>query len=298
MRFTTLEPIKADTPLANLFNAYMHGLSTLEIFSTPRESMHECRIAFAKEARGEVPTISIVGQAQRYYELTVLSNALSSLYWHVERAAELLAGFYTQHGGDLTTYAKANRRHHLNEYGGGEDADWHHTGTGHPDAGEGWEVTDTTDPARLAEYSLHRELARFFPDAESHGEYIGTSGPIDFHRFTLAVEHQTDFAPRKMFAAVGGAEVPLYRQDDSGQMVPIPVIDQIEQEINEDIANEQLTAYFCAVLNAGQHLAELHATMPPDDATGYALLHECLNNMLDVRMEAYPPPWPGPMPKS
>lgn len=289
MRHFILEKIKADTPLAELFNAYMAGLSTLEIFSTPRESMHTCRIAFATEARGATPRLSIVGQAQRYYELTVLSNALGSLYWCIEQAAELLASFYTEHGGDLTAYAVANRRYILTEYGDGEAADWHHNGTGNPDAGEGWEVTETTDPARLAEYSLHGALTRFFPDPESHGEYIGTSGPIDFHRFTIAVEHQTDFAPRKMFAAVGGIELPMYRQDESGQFVPIPVIDQIEQEINEDVANERLTAYFSAVLNAGQHLAELHATMPPNDLRGYQLLYDCLNNMLAVKMEAYPP---------
>jgi hypothetical protein len=213
MRFTILVKIKAETPLAQLFNAYLGGLSTLEIVSTPRESMHACQVAFAAEARGEVPALSIVGQAQRYYELTVLSNALSSLYGHIEQAAELLAGFYTEHGGNLTAFAIANRRHLLTEYGDGEDADWHHTGTGNPDAGEGWEVTPTTDPDRLAQYSLHRELARFFPDPESHGEYIGTSGPLDFHPFTLAVAHQTDFAPRKLFAAVGGYELPVYRPD-------------------------------------------------------------------------------------
>lgn len=289
MRFTILEKINAETPLAHLFNAYMRGLSTLEIFSTPRESMHECRIRFAKEQRGEVPTLSIVGQAQRYYELTVLSNALGNLHGQIQDAADLLAGFYIEHGGDLTAYAVANRRRHLNEYGGGEDADWYHTGTGNPDAGEGWEITDTTDPARLNEYSLYQELARFFPDPESHGEYIGTSGPIDFHRFTVAVEHQTDFALRKMFAAVGGTELCLYRQDDSGAMVPIPVIDQIEQELNEDVANERLTAYFNAVLNAGQHLAGLYTTMPPNDVAGYQVLHECLNKMLTAKMDAYPP---------
>ena len=289
MRFTILEKIKADIPLAHLLNAYMKGLSTLEIFCTPRESMRACRVAFIEEARGEVPALSIVDQAQRFYELTVLSNALGSLYWHVEQAAELLASFYTEHGGDLTAYAVANGRRLLNEYGGGEDDDWHHAGPGDAEAGEGWEVTDTTDPARLAEYSLHGEIARFFPDPESHGEYIGTSGPIDFHRFTVAVEHQTDFAPRKMFAAVGSVEMPVYWQDENGRMVPIPVIDQIEQEINEEVANERLTAHFNAVLNAGQHLAALHATMPPDHLAGYVLLHECLNNMLAVKMEAYPP---------
>jgi hypothetical protein len=72
-------------------------------------------------------------------------------------------------------------------------------------------------------------------------------------------------------------------------MVPIPVIDQIEQEINEDVANERLAAYFNAVLNAGQHLAALHATMPPDDVAGYQLLHERLHHMLALKMEAYPP---------
>ncbi len=289
MRHFILEKINADTPLAQLFNAYLAGLSTLDIFSTPRESMRACRVAFATETNGTTPAVSIVQQAQRYYELTVLSNALSSLYWCIEQAAELLTEFVAEHGSDLHAYAVANRRHLLHEYGGGEDDDWHHIGPSDPDAGEGWEVADTTNPARLAEYSLHRELAQFFANDENHGEHIGSSGPIDFHRFTLAVEHQTDFAPRKMFAAVGGIELPLYRQDESGQFVPIPVIDQIEQELNEDVANEQLTAYFCAVLNAGQHLAELHATMPPDDLRTYRLLHEGLASMLAVRMEAYPP---------
>ena len=60
--------------------------------------MRACRVAFAEEARGEIPDLSIVGQARRYYELTVLSNALNGLYWHVEQAAELLANFYAEHG--------------------------------------------------------------------------------------------------------------------------------------------------------------------------------------------------------
>ncbi|WP_375438180.1 hypothetical protein [uncultured Hymenobacter sp.] len=59
--------------------------------------------------------------------------------------------------------------------------------------------------------------------------------------------------------------------------------------MNENVANERLTAYFNAVLNAGRHLDESHATMPPNDLRGYQLLHECLSNILAVKMEAYPP---------
>lgn len=289
MRFCILEKITADTPLAQLFNAYLSGLSTLDIIATPRESMRDCREAFAAEARGEVPALSIVGQARRYYELTVLSNALNGLYWCIEQAAELLTEFFETYGGDLNAYAAANRLHHLNEYGGGEDDDWHHNGTGNPDVGEGWEVSETTDPARLCDYSLHRELAAFFVGNETHGEHIGTSGPEDFAGFTACVAHQTDFSFRKMFSALAGREVSICQQDEHGDYKPVPVIDQIEQEINEDIANERLTAHFCAVLNAGQHLARLYATMPPTDLRGYRLLRECLDNMLAVRLEAYPP---------
>ena len=71
MRFTILEKIKSETRLARLFNAYMEGLSTLEIVSTPRESMRACWVAFAEAERSNVPALSIVGQAQRYYSLTV-----------------------------------------------------------------------------------------------------------------------------------------------------------------------------------------------------------------------------------
>lgn len=72
-------------------------------------------------------------------------------------------------------------------------------------------------------------------------------------------------------------------------MVPVPISDQIEQELNEDIDIGRLTAYSNAVLNAGQYLADLYATMPPDELAGCRLLDECLNNMLAVKMEAYPP---------
>ena len=181
MRHFILDKIKADTPLAHLFNAYMKGLSTVDFLSTPRESMRLCRELFTaappassrRKVTVEPAEPSIVSQAQRYYELTVLSNALNALHGHVQDAAALLATFFTDYGGDLLAYATVNRRYMLNEHGGGEDADWHHTGTGNPDAGEGWEVTDTTDPARLAGYSLHGELARFFATTDEHGEYRG-----------------------------------------------------------------------------------------------------------------------------
>ncbi|MEJ7662966.1 MAG: hypothetical protein WKG07_27135 [Hymenobacter sp.] len=202
MRHFILEKIPAaETSLAGLFNAYLAGLSTLEIFSTPRESMRVCRLAFAREAKGAKPTLSIVGQAQRYYELTVLSNALNALHGHVQKAAELLATFFTEYGGDLLAFAQANRRHSLMSMAAVKMRRLAPHRHGQPRRGRRLEVAPTDDPARLAEYSLHAELARFFANDENHGEYIGTSGAIDYQSFTLAVEHQTDFSYARCWRA-------------------------------------------------------------------------------------------------
>lgn len=289
MRFTILEKIKAETPLAELFNAYLAGLHTIELFSTPRESMRLCRELFEAEARGEVPPVSITHQAQRYYELTVLSNALGSLHHNVQAAAELLNRFFAEYDGDLHRYAMANRVATLNEYGGGEDDDWHHTGTGNPDAGEGWEVTPKTDPASLTDYTLHQELAAYFPGNETHGEFIGSSDPADFAHFTACVRHQTDFGLRQMFSAVAGKAVTISHQDETGAFVPVPIIDQLEQEMNEDIANETLAGRFNAVLNAAAALALHFAVMSPDKLTGYQVLQLCLNNVLAADVGEWPP---------
>lgn len=279
MRFT-LEKIDASTPLAELFNAYLAGLSTLSMCYTPRESMRDCRVAFAAEAKGAMPEFSIATRAQYYYELIVLSNSLNSLHWCVEQALELLSSFYTEHGGDLIAYAVANRREVLTGCGGGEDADWQWNGVGDPKAGEGWEITETTDPARLDSYSLHQELAQYFTTDDTAGEAIGSSGPIDFHRYTLAVAHQTDFAPRKMFAAVGWSELTTYRQDEDGQLAPIPIADQIEREINEDIANERLIDRFVAVLDLGLEAAKLYTSLDPKSEGDYYQLFGLLTRIL------------------
>lgn len=284
MRFTILEKLTADTPLAQLFNAYLSGLSTIELFTTPRESMRLCRAAFDAEVRGEKPFISIVGQARRYYELTVLSNALGSLHRCVEDALAVLHTFFDEYDGDLHAYAVANRLRLIAEYGSDNETDWE-PGTG----AEEWLITHKADAASLSNYSLRSELGRFFPDEENHGDYIGTSGPEDFAHFTATVTHQTDFSLRKMFAAVAGKEITLSRQDENGEFVAIPVIDQIEEELNEDIANATLAGRFNAVLNACGAVATLYATMPADYLAGYRVLYECLRNVLAADVGEYAP---------
>ena len=281
MRSNIFQKNTAPTPLARLLNAYTEGLSTIEICSRPCESMRACRLSFVAEERGEELPISVIDLAKRYYELTTLSNSLNALHGHVQQAADLLATFFTDYDGDLLAYAIANRRHLVNKYGSDEDADWHHTGKGDPDAGEGWEVSDTTDPARLAEYGLHGELARFFSDPENYGEYIGSSGPEDYIVYTNAVAKQTDFGLRQMFAA-SGTGLNVFRLNEDEQLEPISLGDQIEAEINEDLANASIAEQFNTVLEVGCFADTFYKNMPPGHPDPYRVLHRLLKIMLNT----------------
>lgn len=283
MRSTILKKIEAATPLAQLFNAYLKGLRSLEIIALPHLTMRETRQAFAAESRGEDSAFSVTEQAQCYFELTVASNTLNSLYSCIEGAANKLTEFFTLYGGDLGSYAAANRRHCLSEYGSDDPADWQWKYPTEPDPNEpeGWEIAPTSDHTRLKPYTLYEELAQLFPDAHRLGEFIGTSSPEDFTTLTAHLIQQTETSFRRIMADIG-QQVPICRQNEAGELIPVSLGDQIEQELNEDIANNALAEAFNAVLSTGVALAEVFATMPRDELAGYQLLHHGLNELLGV----------------
>ena len=283
MRFRTLEKIKAEDNLARLFNAYIKGLSTINIFSTPHETMRECRHAFAREKRGRGKAKdSIRDSAQRFYELTIVGNALLGIHRSVIEGIALLQNFFTTYGEDLQRYAIERRIASINEFGSDEDSDWEWNGIGAKDEPDSWKVTYKDDPESLQYYTLYHDLGGSFHGHETRGEYIGTSGPEDFIVYSTLVKHDTDFSFRKMLAANGGPEIPLYRQREDGEFEQMSLADQIERELNEDIRNGRVVEFFDLVLALGLEVAEFYCTMDQVDLAHYRRLLQLLEAMRDV----------------
>ncbi|TGE03339.1 hypothetical protein [Hymenobacter fodinae] len=242
MRPNMLPKITAQDPLAGLFNAYMEGLSTLEIVFTPRETMHECRQAFARNTVREGSHHTMAKQAQVFYELTVLGTSLHGIHRSVVGAITLLQDFFTTYGGDLHRYAVANRLASLQEYGSDDETDWYRDDE--DDENEEWKPVLKEDEQSLVYYTLRHELTVFFTGHESRGEYIGTSGPEDFAPYTRAVATQTDTSLRKMTGYPGGPELTVSQLTPEGELIPMSLADQIEDELNEDLRNQRLADTF------------------------------------------------------
>lgn len=281
MSYDILHPINADDRLAQLFNLYLEGLSTIEIIFTPRETMRQCRQAFDTNQSTPGTTHSMARQAKVFYELTVLNNALRGIHRSVIGAVTLLEGFFTTYHGDLQHYAVQNRLASLEKYGSDEDDDWEETGEVDADGNPQWRAVYKDDPASLIYYTLHHELGAFFHGHETKGEYIGTSGPEDFAAYTQAVATQTDVSFRKMMGRFKGSDLPIYREQD-GEMIPVPLADQIEDELNEDIQNAQLADTFNRILTLGVGAAQRYEHLAPDVVDDYRLLLRGLQNMLHI----------------
>ena len=236
----TLRRIDAEDQLAQLFNAYMKGLSTLEIMSEPTyETMRGVHEAFRGSRRQKN---EMAQQARRFYELHVLGGALRGIYHNLLGALETLEKFFDEYGGNLTHYAAAQRMESLDEHGGGEDDDWREDGVDEQGRST-WAVVYKDDPEALAPYTLRSRLAYYF-GSDTRGEHLGTSDVEHFWRYTLCVENESAFSFRKMMEMMTGQEAAIVQVQPDGTHTPMTLGDHLEDELNQDIRNGELVQVF------------------------------------------------------
>lgn len=279
MRYQILEPIQADDNLAALLNAYRRKLWPLEQGVMPRETMSECRQLLTRPSArplSELQAHRLDHCVPHFYYLAVLNNSLTDLYKNIGWCIEALTTFFADYEGDLQRYAIEERLKYLNEDGGGESSDWEPDGF--DEEGEKWKVVYKDDEASLAPYTLRRNLEQYFTGADTGIERIGTSQAEDFTYFSDFVERATDFSPVKLLRQFTGAELPVYQQNEAGEMIAQTLGEEVEKEINEDLRNQSLVATFHHVLHACNQAAATHAF-----ATQPEHFQELLDRLLAIR---------------
>lgn len=286
MRYQILDPIDASDNLATLFNAYQRKLCLLEQVVLPRETMSEYRQLLAQTTSGtlsEEHAHRLNYCVPRLYYLAVLNNSLRDLHSNVLWAIEALTDFFTRYEGDLQRYAIEERIKYLDEEGGGDDSDWEPDGF--DEEGEKWKVVYKDDEASLVSYTLGSKIEQYFTGAEFRGEKIGTSQAEDFAYFSEHVEQASDFNPFKLLREFTGAELPVYQQNETGELVPQTLGEEVEADLNEDLRNQSLVAYFRQVLHACNHAAALQCF-----ATRTEHYQELLDQLETIRDVAFPVP--------
>ncbi|MBG8556179.1 hypothetical protein [Hymenobacter guriensis] len=289
MYYKILEKISAEDNLAQLFNAYMRRLSTMEVISAPNTSMGEFtqllkELCTDEGARLKEPSTRATQtwdfSMPRFYMLHMLNGSLNDLHSEVIESIALLTELFDVYDGDLKRYAIEKRMDSINEHGSEEDSDWVEDGIG-PD-GQKWKASFKDDEESLAPYTLRSDLQQFFDGSDSTGEHIGSSQPADFALFSSVVASATDFSPFKFFRDQLGKEIPKYRQTEDGEMVQMSTADEVESEINEDLHNRSIVGYFDQVLTAGKEASRMQTFAT--QAEHYKELLEHLKNMRDVTL--------------
>lgn len=282
MRYQILTKIDSEDNLATLLNAFQRELSLLEQVVLPRDSMREFN-RLLQLAGNNIPD----EEAQqlfnytlpRFYHLQVLNNSLTDLHKNIGWAIKDLQKFFAQYAGDLQRYAIEKRVEVIDEFGSDDETDWEEDGF--DEEGQKWKVAYKDDEASLKPYTLHSDLQQYFAGSDSRGEKIGTSTPEDFAYFSEHVRQATQLNPFKLLRQFTGAELPVYHENEAGQMVAQTLGEEIESELNEDLKNQSLVHFFEQVLVRAQTAAK--AFEQATKAEDYRQLLTQLETIRDVR---------------
>ena len=290
MRFQILEKIKAEDNLALLFNAYMERLCYLEITVMPRENMREFRRLFTDvhpdfsglKKREKQQAKNMLTTIPEFYRMQILSDALGSLHRGVTGAIETLTEFFEKYDGDLKRYAIEQRIEGIQQDGSDDETDWYRENP--EDENEEWKVVYKDDQKTLINYSLHNYLGYYFEGGadSGRGEHIGTSGIEDFAYYTGLVARHADFDPFKKIAEFAGAEIPVYRQNEDGEMVRQSIGDQAESALNDEIASVRTACYFMQIIERLQYANGLYI-MGEGRATGPDSYQMLLQLLITIR---------------
>ena len=289
MRHFILEKIQPEEGqtldnLGQLFNAYAHRLSMLESSATPRENMRDFRRLFTEQATTKLTkqekriAEGMSGRIIQFYHLQVLSNSLHDLHRYVNGAIDKLVDFSATYGGDLQRYAIENRLRSIDEYGSEEDSDWEEDGLD-ADGQQKWKVAYKDDKKSLKPYTLREDLEHYFPGGHWRGEHIGASMVEDFACYTRMVAHSAEFSPFKAIAKFTGTELPIYHQNEAGEMVPQTAADRIESEVNEELIDVRVACYFDQIIERLTRAAASYKKAKT--AADYHTLHGQLESIRD-----------------
>ena len=213
-----LPRLKSKTKLAAVLNAYMKGLSTVDIMTQPYDCMAECRKSFTGQA-SKKECKSARHKSTEYYQLVALGISLRHYEWAAVGALEELDKLFGCYGGDTDLFAVENRLRCIAEYGSDDDTDWVQDGFNAD--GPVWVPTQKTGAESAEHYGIFAELARFFPGNGTRGEYLGSSEVTDFSHFTIVVRKKTEFGINKMFAGLLKKPLTMYRTTPAFQRLLI-----------------------------------------------------------------------------
>nr|DAU03325.1 MAG TPA: hypothetical protein [Caudoviricetes sp.] len=213
--------IEDNSNLANLFNKVLHELETVRIMSAPS--------TFEIEKKGE-------NCAYLFYESCLWEMYMHGVIDKLNRWKDILNEYESEFGSSWQYYASAKRLESIKEYGGkGEDYD-----------SEGNIRTVNLSDEDLKYYTVIRDLVQ-----DDWRDIVQETKPEHLDGLCSALQTNARISVTDIFKQAFGTEIPTYKEDESGNMIPMTFSDKTLSKAADEVQAENLSTmmlYVCHCL--------------------------------------------------
>lgn len=258
--------INDDSKLSNLYEKYLDILFK----ATP---MSWDSYASLSEAKSEGTEIYKMSSALTLHNKLLVWQSFLGIINSAKESIKIIDEFENDYNSDLIHYAAQKRIDLIDKWGGDEK-----------DFTESGDIRFSTDEKDLAFYNIKYYLSNHIEIEASNfrGEKVGSSMIDDLEYTNLFVKNATDFDIFKFFRQNGHNIQPLTRFPD-GTMKPLTLADEIELEINKDIANQSVIDAVAKTLEYGREISnKLNSAPATGNPSIYFEIRRMLKNLLNL----------------
>lgn len=258
--------INDDSKLSTLYAKYLDTL-----FEATR--MFWDSYASLSEAKSEEAENYKMSSALTLQNKLLVWQSFISIINSAKESIKIIDEFENDYDSDLIHYAAQKRIDCIDKFGG-EEEDFNKDG----------DIRFSTDEKDIAFCSLKCNLSNHIQieASEFRGEKVGSPIIDDLEYTNLFVKNATDFDIFKFFRQ-NGHNIRPHTMLPDGTMKPLTLADEIELEINKDIANQSVIDAVAKTLEYGREISnKLNSAPTTGDPSIYFEIRTMLKNLLNL----------------
>lgn len=248
--------IEDNSPLASLFNRILKQLDVVRIISAPStfERMEE-----TKEQNFKL-----------FYETCLWEMYLHGVIDKLNHWGEVLDEYINEFGASWKYYASAKRLESIKEYGG-EDSDYD---------SKGKVRTEGLTNKDLECDTVIRHLVQ-----DDWQDIVQETTLDHLNGLVLALQAQAKVSVRGIFKHLYGQEIPLYKQDENGNMVKMNFADESLMKASDELRADDYSSLVLSVCFGVQQIIRKIRELDPfsDNKEELARVRKDAETMLNLR---------------
>lgn len=255
--YSLFSRIEDKSNLANLFNRVLHELGTVRMMSSPS--------TFEIEKKGE-------NCAYLFYETCLWEMYLHRVVEKMNSWKNILDEYESEFGSSWQYYASAKRLESIKEYGG-EDEDYD---------SEGNIRTVNLSDEDLKYYTVIGDLVQ-----DDWRDIVQETKPEHLDGLCSALRTNSRISVTDIFKQAFGAEIPTYKEDGDGNMVPMTFADKVLSKTYGELRADGFSEFLLGICQYIQLLIKKIREMDKfkDNKDELSSINQSVKCLLELKVE-------------